>query len=1401
MNRWFAVSSVLMTASILWLIIVDYDRPWHAYQERYFVGKAALAHLDYVNASTGKRRREIGEAEVGLAAAKERAALKGAGARMELVDALADADLAFRKAEAPWARATQVLQVTRDAYERTLGEHGPDDRRTKAAHSRLRIEEQEIAELQQTKEKWEDQKELEERELAELDAPVLAAQKRLSALQRVAEAARQKDQQFRGVLSDEGLLGKLPIVKALINFPLIDFAAPKGTPGRLQINQLVLPDVRQELNYLQTYTTDRCTTCHICIQDPEFSKERLVAKLEEALPSINEILQGTDQPPLEFPTPPTLPGSGQELPPGQISKRWAELEPQQQDLYFTELLETVNGYFRQSGRKTIDLGQPLLAHPDLDLYVSLDSPHPMATMGCTVCHEGNPQETDFVLAAHTPPTHEVEKGWKHAYYDRRAGIVNTTFETVLHYWDRPMLLLDHTEASCAKCHTDVSEIGRFRGERKGGRINLGRFLFTSTGCVNCHKVDTLDGSPRVGPDLRHAASKLRPEFMQQWIYSPKKFRPATRMPHFFMQENNRAQSANSFDTDPVGRTQTEVAAITKYLFETSKEWEPLKPPAGVTGDAERGRKLFREVGCLACHANLTELGEEMITGDLVHRLGMDEQTAAHRSLGMTHEERSVYAMEHFVNDRDTFLHPETTRFDPEKPYNTPVLTRFAPELSGVGSKVSFEWLYSWLMDPTRYSKETKMPGMRLHPSEAADLATYLMTMVNPTFQQGEFAMNSERLAKVDELVFMLLSTQRSAAHSRAILEDKESELTDMLVSLLARSFGREEVPRLGKEQALSWGKQKAYDLIRPMSLQDKKTMYLGNKMIAHYGCYACHQIRGFEDTTPPGTDLSKWRQKPIAQLDFAFYDHAFHHMREKKKEIYGHVYPLEADQLNYWSPGENAKEQITHTHAAFAKHKMLNPRIWDREKIKQPYDKLKMPNYYFTEEEADALTTFLLSRVERRVSDALIVDYAGGTLGPIARGRDLTRELNCVACHQIEDNAPTIQQYFRRTVAGELEFDSVNAPPSLWGEGAKVQHAWLHRFLQHVEPLRPWLQVRMPSFHLTGEEATTLVQYFAALSQRDAGKLADNLSKIGEYLESNPTRSGDESTAASDSHEASPWFRVEGLQEEAEGLRRFAIERELMRPTALEMFSQAEERLADAHAELLERTRFMQKLYDVEYPFVEPPRPLSDDARFALGGEFFADMGCLSCHVLGRMETGPATTTDQFVQMYRLDNVSGEGDQAIAILNGQPYPVGSVIDGFTLTGAENVYYDGGDVETKAFVEGPNAQGETERIMLQAPSAPNLSLTHRRLRRQWVFNWMLQPGWIEPGTKMPQNFADGQSPFAGDERYPGSGIDHINLLVDYLYDAGTRGTRAPLPKIIAADPSEEFDDEGFDFDDE
>ena len=49
-----------------------------------------------------------------------------------------------------------------------------------------------------------------------------------------------------------------------------------------------------------------------------------------------------------------------------------------------------------------------------------------------------------------------------------------------------------------------------------------------------------------------------------------------------------------------------------------------------------------------------------------------------------------------------------------------------------------------------------------------------------------------------------------------------------------------------------------------------KEVYAGEKLIAHYGCYACHKIPGFEDAKPIGTELTEEGSKAVHRLDFGF---------------------------------------------------------------------------------------------------------------------------------------------------------------------------------------------------------------------------------------------------------------------------------------------------------------------------------------------------------------------------------------------------------------------------------------------------------------------------------------------------------------------------------------------------
>jgi mono/diheme cytochrome c family protein len=56
-------------------------------------------------------------------------------------------------------------------------------------------------------------------------------------------------------------------------------------------------------------------------------------------------------------------------------------------------------------------------------------------------------------------------------------------------------------------------------------------------------------------------------------------------------------------------------------------------------------------------------------------------------------------------------------------------------------------------------------------------------------------------------------------------------------------------------------------------------------------------------------------------------------------------------------------------------------------------------------------------------------------------------------------------------------------PPQLTGQGRKVQPDWLHSFLLDPYPIRPAVFLRMPKFNMSSDDASKLVDYFAARDQ------------------------------------------------------------------------------------------------------------------------------------------------------------------------------------------------------------------------------------------------------------------------------------------------------------------------------
>src|SRR5262249_34837930 len=218
--------------------------------------------------------------------------------------------------------------------------------------------------------------------------------------------------------------------------------------------------------------------------------------------------------------------------------------------------------------------QPFKTHPNMDLYLGSNSPHPTEQFGCTTCHGGLDRSVDFQTAGHTPRNEEQKKAWEKKYH----------WETE-HFLETPMLAMNNIEAGCFKCHNAGGEVPR------AAALDNGRDLIRIYGCFGCHKITGYENVRKVGPDLSTVSGKLTKEWVRKWLEDPKQFKSEARMPRFWYNSNNKGV-INGVDYDK--RNAAEINAIVEFLWSKSKP--KALPEAHPSGNAAHGKELVESVG-------------------------------------------------------------------------------------------------------------------------------------------------------------------------------------------------------------------------------------------------------------------------------------------------------------------------------------------------------------------------------------------------------------------------------------------------------------------------------------------------------------------------------------------------------------------------------------------------------------------------------------------------------------------------------------------------------------------------------------------------------------------------------------------------------------------------------------
>jgi len=336
----FALSSIAMALTIVWMIMADHLRPWKETQREFHYIEDAKLRVEEQKKKDELNQKQLqayddkiavaaksSEENAKLISAKEKEQRKIYGRYEQL-----DTSTRFLKAELDSQRSEYDLKVDRD-----------QNREARSYLNDVIVPtEGKLLALRKEFEAAKAEKDKSDAGLAALRGNIEPIEKESKALtrerDRVARLLKQKEEQYFG----------LPAwVRGL---PLIDAAAPPT-----KIMQISLPELTINYNFKDVPRYDRCQTCHLGIDRPNYD----------------------------------LDAAGKPMP----------------AVYKT------HPHLTEGAMTTDPTGKRVVA----GLYLDGNGPHGINKFGCTICHGGNGSGTDFSYASHEPNDPAEEHHWKAEY--------------------------------------------------------------------------------------------------------------------------------------------------------------------------------------------------------------------------------------------------------------------------------------------------------------------------------------------------------------------------------------------------------------------------------------------------------------------------------------------------------------------------------------------------------------------------------------------------------------------------------------------------------------------------------------------------------------------------------------------------------------------------------------------------------------------------------------------------------------------------------------------------------------------------------------------------------------------------------------------------------------------------